>query len=161
MSDTVLFVCTGNTCRSPMAECWFRHLASGANLAPVSAGVFATPGAPASELARRLMAEEGLSLARFRSRQLTAEMVEAAVAVVTMTEAHRWGVLSLVPTAAEKTRTLMSYLGVVEDVSDPFGGTIADYRHCLEGMKPAVAAVIESVSGEARWSGHGSGAGAG
>src|SRR5258705_3850565 len=87
----VLFVCTGNTCRSPLAAIALRaELGDDAAYVEVSsAGTAATPGQPASEGSRRVAAADGFDLSAHRARPLTAELVRAAGFVFGMSEAHR------------------------------------------------------------------------
>lgn len=105
----ILFICTGNTCRSPMAASYFYHLAQGEgqdDLVVESAGLAAWPGAPASEQAIQVLAEEGIDLREHRAQQVTREMIEDADLILTMTWDQREAVLQLVPQAQGKVFTL-------------------------------------------------------
>ena len=87
----VLFVCSGNTCRSPMAEILARSLASSVDLEPLeirSAGTHARSGLPASEGARRVVERHGYSLDQHRSASLTPELVEWADVILAMSTGH-------------------------------------------------------------------------
>jgi len=145
---TLLFVCTGNTCRSPMAE---RLMAKLCRPFPqwrfASAGLFAAPGAPASEMAIEVMREIGISLEDHRSRVLSPAMVKEADLLIAMTSAHRDGILAMAPDAAAKTHTLHSF-GVANpglDVMDPFRGVAETYRRVRDEIESALADVIISV----------------
>jgi protein-tyrosine phosphatase len=104
----LLYVCTGNLCRSPYAEIRTRALlgsrADGVEVS--SAGTRAEVGAPVDEPTARVLAEKGLSPDEHRARRLVAEHVEGADWVLTMTSDHRSAVLELVPTALRRTFTL-------------------------------------------------------
>jgi protein-tyrosine-phosphatase len=105
----ILFVCSGNTCRSPMAEAILRRLAEEEGRDDIlveSAGLAAWPGAPASEHAVKVLAEEGIDLRGHRAKQVTREMVEAAELVLTMTWDQKESVLKLAPGAEGKVFTL-------------------------------------------------------
>ena len=147
MRFRVLFVCTGNTCRSPLAEVLARHLLAGEEAGadaaagnPIewevsSAGVFAADGNPASDGSLQAARERSLDLESFRSRQLTEEIAAAADLVLVMEASHRATVLGVSPEADTKTRLLGELGGLVgpaAEVPDPFGGTIQEYRRTLE-----------------------------
>lgn len=93
-TKTVLFVCTGNTCRSPMAEALANDYLRKKNgdsscLRIVSAGLAALPGASASPQAREVMLEFNLDLSAHRARQLTPELLQEADLILTMTNGHK------------------------------------------------------------------------
>lgn len=136
MSDprTILFVCSGNTCRSPMAEAIARHLlasqmvrtmrggaAAGGRAAAVlvrSAGVGAVEGEPAAPEARRALKALGIELGAHRSKPVTPRMIADAHEVFAMTAAHRQAVVRLDPAAEAKVRMI----DPAGDVPDPIGG---------------------------------------
>jgi protein-tyrosine phosphatase len=137
-SVIVLFVCTGNTCRSPMAELLMRaRLAEhvGCKLddleqhgvTVMSAGIAAAPGCPPSSEAVQVMREQGLDLSRHEAQPLTDQLVRHADLILTMTQSHLQSIVERWPSAADRTRVLMPDR---EDVCDPIGQTIGAYRHC-------------------------------
>jgi len=143
--QTVLFVCTGNTCRSPMAE---RLMAGLCGAFPrwrfASAGLYAVEGAPATGKAIAVMKEKGLSLEDHRARALSPAMIREASFLIPMTAAHRDGILFMAPEAAEKTRTLHSFGSARpdRDVMDPFGGGADTYRLVRDEIESALADII-------------------
>src|SRR3954451_958492 len=101
---TILFVCTGNICRSPMAEGLFRHAVRGrGDYRVLSAGVGAVDGQPDSDHAVRALKELGIDIGKHRSRHLTGELVQQADYIFGMTHSHVDAVTLLYPQAAEKT----------------------------------------------------------
>jgi protein-tyrosine phosphatase len=150
---SVLVVCTGNSCRSPMAQIMLADMLEGTSTFVFSAGTVAPVGNPATATAVQVMREIGLDLTRQRARQLEPGMVRAADFVLVMEKYHRERVVELVPDAAGRTRLLLSFVGRDEEVEDPFGGPIEVYRRALEQMKPAlerVAAEVRQRAGRSR-----------
>ena len=142
MRWTVLMVCSGNTCRSPMAEVLAAKLLAdqrglavddleAAGVRVMSAGVFAMPGQPAAAEAIEAMSKAGLDLSGHRSRTLSPELVQEADVIYAMTEAHRRAVLDMVPAAADKVH-LLDPSG---DVADPIGSDATAYQRTAEMIR--------------------------
>ncbi|MBV8815941.1 MAG: serine hydroxymethyltransferase [Verrucomicrobia bacterium] len=141
---TILFICTGNVCRSPMAEGLFRAMIrERPDLNVISAGVSTYPGQPPSAHAVEVLANLGIDISTQRSRPISEELVEAATWVVAMTRGHMDSIIYLYPQAAEKTYLLREFEpdAASLDISDPIGMGLDAYksacdtiRNCLEGL---------------------------
>lgn len=147
---TILFVCTGNVCRSPMAEALLRRATRDrSDLRAISAGIGAIYGQPPSSHAVRALSEVGVTLEGFRSRMLTAELVDQADYIFGMTRGHVEGINLLYPHAAEKTFLLREFdesLGPYEkDIADPIGGSIEVYLTCRDQLEQGIASLLKFI----------------
>ncbi|MEW6183123.1 MAG: low molecular weight protein arginine phosphatase [Bacillota bacterium] len=134
----ILFVCTGNTCRSSMAEGVCRNLLSAEGAKDVevaSAGVYALSGAPASYEAVEALAEWGIDLTGHKARYLTPEMVREADLILTMTAHHKKAVVEMAPEEQQKIYTLAEYAGFGGDIPDPIGKPLFFYRQYAEEIR--------------------------
>ena len=120
----ILFVCTGNVCRSPMAEGLFRHMvANRPDIRVRSAGVSTFPGQPPSPHAVDVLADLRIDISKLRSLPLSEELVQEASCIIAMTRSHMESIHYLFPEAAEKTFLLREFEDYASslDVSDPIG----------------------------------------
>ena len=124
----VLFVCTGNTCRSPMAAAVWKSFGGEAD----SAGIAAQPAEDASANAVRVMRERGMDLSCHCAKNVTADLMAAATAVACMTERHADVLRRRYPQFAYKIRTLP------EEIPDPYGGDLAAYEACADSLTHAL-----------------------
>lgn len=143
----ILFVCTGNTCRSPMAEGIFNSFEKTGFFAS-SAGVFASVGQYPSENAVLAAKELGADIKNHRARQLDGEMLERAYMAVTMTSAQKNGILSAYPFISEKVMTISEVAGGGEEVSDPYGGDFQTYLSCAKEIKALLEKFRERLCGK-------------
>ncbi len=146
----VLFVCSGNTCRSVMAEAFFRRLwekegPGQVKIKVASAGLHTAGGQPASAEARKLLKSAGLSAAEHRSRPLTAALLAEADYIFTMTAVHKEFIAGRFPAFKHKVWTLGEFGGTAEDIDDPYGGGEEAYRRAAAQITQALEGVLEHL----------------
>jgi L-threonylcarbamoyladenylate synthase len=150
LRTTILFVCSGNTCRSPMAEGLARQILAEKLAVPeselekrginvISAGSFAMPGARAAPHAVDALRDLGVDLSRHRSRPLSVELIHQADVVYTMARNHAMAAMSLVPSAAEKVMTLAPG----RDIDDPIGSDIGVYRELAGELRTLIESRLQ------------------
>src|SRR5438477_1485960 len=147
---SVLFVCTGNICRSPMAEGFFRRLLGNRkDIEVASAGVHAVCGQPPSMHAVQVCEQEGIDIRGVRSQPLTAALVDRATHIFAMTGAHLETIHMLFPHGAEKAFLLREFeepgMTVWRDVPDPIGCNRDVYCTCAAKIKNALPTVLAFV----------------
>ncbi|MCL2817409.1 MAG: low molecular weight protein arginine phosphatase [Clostridiales bacterium] len=139
MKKQVLFLCAGNTCRSPMADVLFRHMLGQAGLSErftvVSAGLSAFHGDGAAPGAEEAMRERGLDLSEHRSRPLSDGLLVGADWIVTMTQAQKRLVMQARP-GFEQVVSLGEF--AEGDIADPFGRDAEVYRRCAAKIEDAL-----------------------
>ncbi|QGP91774.1 Protein-arginine-phosphatase [Neomoorella glycerini] len=173
----ILFVCTGNTCRSSMAAAIAAHIKEerGLDIDIASAGLAAREGDPATPQAIQAVAAMGIDLQDHRARQVTGALVEEAGLILTMTRAHKEYLLRLYPEARGKTFTLKEYVRdgeekpspgepreetgaraaaeeppvtVDDDIPDPFGRPLEVYQATARELAELVGQALEKYSQE-------------
>ncbi|MCX7007784.1 MAG: low molecular weight protein arginine phosphatase [Kiritimatiellaeota bacterium] len=144
-SKQILFVCTGNICRSPMAEVILRaRLGQASDWKVASAGVAAINGEPASEEAVVVCRELGLDLRQHGSQPVTCELMEQSRWVVVMTEMHREILARRFPAFHARIRVLKSF-GFSKDfgdIPDPIGGSLDVYRTVRDAIESAISDLV-------------------
>lgn len=140
----VLFVCTGNTCRSPMAAALFNKIAVERDL-PVkieSAGLFANDGEGASTGAVMAMKDYDIDLSGHHAKTINTELLGKCDLVLTMTAAHK---MTLLKYMGDKVYTLMEFAGENDDIPDPYGKDFSEYKECAESLYKALLKVADKI----------------
>lgn len=147
MSHNILFVCSGNTCRSPMAA----YIAAAIKEAQFpdgdfcfdSAGIAAIDGCPATDHAIEALAEWGVDMSGHRAKSFQPYMIELADCIVCMTEMHKTALVQAFPQAAEKIFVIGELSGSGRDVPDPYGGSFELYCRTRDALKEEITAILE------------------
>ncbi len=140
-SMILLFVCSGNTCRSPMAEYLCRALLKEykiSNVEVYSAGIFATPGMMPPHYAQRVMEDIGIDISTHLSRELDRELLDSASFIFVMTTEHEKLLKSLYPEFSNKI-----FLLGEEDIPDPYGENIEKYKQVCDKIEKEIKKFIE------------------
>ena len=130
----ILFVCTGNTCRSPMAEGYLKS--KGIEGVTVLSRGLAADGSPVSLNSKKAMAEAGIDISSHISRQITADDINKADKIICLSPSHKAVLLS-----AGVPENKLYILG--DGISDPFGGSIETYRRCRDEIFAAIDILIK------------------
>ena len=133
----ILFVCTGNTCRSPMAACMLRAALPKGGCEVLSAGTYALSGAPASGGAFRAMQRRGLSLEGHKSQAVTLALLESCDLVIGLSSSHIMQLRMMYPDC-------QTPMIAFDDppVSDPYGGDDAAYERAANDIQRQLPALI-------------------
>ncbi|MDR5899524.1 low molecular weight phosphotyrosine protein phosphatase [Halomonas vilamensis] len=145
MFERILVVCTGNICRSPVAEAFLRQRLPERRIS--SAGLGALEGKPVSPLARQLAEADGLDVNHHQARQLTVAMIQEADLILVMTERQRRAVGQQAPQALGKTLLLGRWLdsGKGQNIPDPYRKSTEVFEHIHMLLKDASLAWAEKL----------------
>lgn len=139
--QTIYFICTGNTCRSPMAQALFQlHQGENSSWEARSCGLFAADGMPVSEFAIQAAQELGADVSAHRSSAITADKVQQADYLICMTAAQLDALCRQFPEAEDKAFTLCPF-----DISDPYGSGLEVYRKTAREIDAGVQTLLKQL----------------
>lgn len=151
MINNILIVCTGNTCRSPMAERLLKQMLNEKNHQNVqvhSAGIFSFNNTPASPNAILVMAEYGIDMTDHVSQPITEKLVREADLILVMEEFHRNYLSEKFPEVSHKIKLVKEYLfnhtGSL-DIIDPIGKDITTFRQCAKEIRECLLKFVEQT----------------
>ena len=149
MSHLVLFVCTGNVCRSPMAATLFnaraRRTGEDSQFVARSAGTWGLDNQAASGHAITAMAERGLDLSSHRAHTIAREDLAQADVVIVMTRSHRDALSAEFPEYRTKIHLMSELRGRIFDISDPYGSTLPDYQNCAQELNDLIETGYDKI----------------
>lgn len=146
---TILFVCTANICRSPMAAAIMRQRIAQMGLADqvrvISAGVWAEGDQSANANAITTLRQRGIELASHRSQLLTPELLAEAAIILVMEESHRRSIFYAAPQHLAKVYLLTEMAGRHEDVDDPYGGPLTLYGRTADLLESLIDTGLPAI----------------
>lgn len=143
----LLFICTGNTCRSPMAEEIMREIAKRRRImiSVDSAGVLATPGNPITDLAKKVLTDMGIDVTHTHAKLISNDLIEHSDLILVMSRKHLQFFNQF---HTDKIHTIGEFIGTDEEIKDPYGGDLSVYQDTAFQLYSALETVMDILTGE-------------
>lgn len=143
----IIFVCTGNTCRSPMAEKISQKIAKdrGVEAESISRGLAVFGTEPANAYAIATLSNYGLDLTQHISKSFEVEDIENDILILTMTRQHKRLLLRAYPNLTDRVYGIYEYIGKVKDVEDPYGKPLQAYMECADELYQVITKVFDKL----------------
>jgi protein-tyrosine-phosphatase len=149
MKHIIYFVCTGNICRSPMAEALFnaraKDLGEHREFVAESAGTWGMDGEPASAYAIQMMRERNIDILAHRGRRFSREMMDQASVVIVMTLSHRDTLIAEFSKSRSKIHMMSELNERMYDINDPYGGSLDEYSYCAQELENLIEIGYEKI----------------
>ncbi len=145
---SILFVCSANMCRSPMAEALLRNLLQQQQAVDwdvSSAGVWAYDGNRASEGAVNALKQKGIDLSRHRARSINLDMLRDSNLILVMERNHKEALQAAFPRYSNKVYLVSEMVGMTHDILDPIGGSPADYADTVDELEQLLRDALPNI----------------
>lgn len=142
--DSLIFVCTGNTCRSPMAEAIYKSFETESDIKVISRGLVVLFSEPINPKAETVLSKHGLKPANHVSKGLKKADIEENSLILTMTENQKKRIQELFPNT-KQVFTIKEFVGEMGDVVDPYGGSLVEYEDCYVELARLVKKTVYKI----------------
>lgn len=143
--NKLIFVCTGNTCRSPMAEAIYKNLDKETEVTVFSRGLVVLFREPINPKAEVVLKKHDLEIAKHISKGLKETEIDDNTLILTMTDAHKRKLMDAYPNA-KNVYTIKEYVGEIGDVVDPYGGSLVEYEECYIELARLVKKTVYKIN---------------